>query len=82
MGRHEARVIDLSEGGASLSGRFSLNPGASGSLELDGVGFPLPFQVVQQEADELHVAFTLDAAAAAAFRPMPAQLGRPLALAS
>ena len=78
-GRCDARVIDLSEGGASLRGAPAVPSGTTGSLELSGVGFPLPFRVIAGEGGLLRVAFTLDAAAEAAFRPIPERLGRPLA---
>jgi methyl-accepting chemotaxis protein len=79
QGRCDARVVDLSVGGASLSGGPSLKPGTPGTLELDGVGFPLPFVVVSDEDDDLRVTFTLDSATEAAFQPIPARIGRPLA---
>jgi methyl-accepting chemotaxis protein len=78
-GRRDARVIDLSVGGASLSGGPPLPNGMAGTLDLDGVGFPLPFIVVGAEGGTLRVAFTLDRTTAAAFQPIPARLGRPLA---
>ena len=79
VGRCEAQVVDLSTGGARLRGAPALRPDAVGTLELDGVGFPLPFRVIAGEGGLLRVAFTLDAAAEAAFRPIPERLGRPLA---
>ena len=79
LGRFDARVIDISEGGAFLTGGPELRPGATGVLELDGVGFPLPFRVLGQGNEGTHVTLMLDEAAAAAFHPIPARLGRPLA---
>ena len=79
LGRFAARVMDMSEGGAFLTGAPELRPGAAGVLELDGVGFPLPFRVLGQDNEGTHVTLMFDEAAAAAFRPIPARLGRPLA---
>jgi hypothetical protein len=58
-----------------------MQPNAVGTLELNGVGFALPFRVLGQDPDSnsTHVAFTLDDAAAAAFRSVPERLGRPQA---
>jgi hypothetical protein len=72
-----ARVIDLSEGGASLRDAPVLPPGTTGMLEIDGV--MLPFRALAEEAGLLHIVFMADAAAAAAFRPILARLGRPIA---
>jgi methyl-accepting chemotaxis protein len=79
IGRRDVRVIDLSEGGARLADAPPVQPNAIGTLELSGVGFALPFRVLGQDPDCTHVAFTLDDAAAAAFRSVPERLGRPQA---
>jgi methyl-accepting chemotaxis protein len=65
-----ARVIDLSEGGASIAEGPPLATGMSGSLMLDAVGVPLPFTVVRAEAGRLHIAFRLDATAAGRLRSL------------
>ena len=65
-----ARVVDLSEGGASIAEAPPLAAGTSGSLMLDAVGVPLPFTVVRAEAGLLRVAFRLDATAAGRLRSL------------
>jgi methyl-accepting chemotaxis protein len=77
--RCDAHVIEMSEGGASLRGASEVAANATGTLELDGVGFPLPFRILRNDGEVLHLAFTLDTAAAAAFSPIPARLGQTLA---
>jgi methyl-accepting chemotaxis protein len=64
----EARVGDISEGGACVRGGPVMAVGENGSLGFAGVGFPVPFRVRSRADDELHVAFALDAAAAVTFR--------------
>ncbi|MGD0432600.1 MAG: methyl-accepting chemotaxis protein, partial [Acetobacteraceae bacterium] len=64
----DARVSDISEGGACVRGGPALTAGVGGSLGLDEVGFPVPFMVRSRNDDELHVAFALDPAALATFR--------------
>jgi methyl-accepting chemotaxis protein len=65
QGAYAARVSDLSEGGACIRGGPSLPVGAGGTLEVDGIGAPLPFTVRARLDDALHVAFALDARTAA-----------------
>jgi methyl-accepting chemotaxis protein len=67
-GEHMVRTIDLTAGGACLRGAPDLPAGARGMLQLDGVAATLPCVVRAAEGDELHLAFELDEAAAAAFR--------------
>jgi len=43
-------------------------------LDIDGVGFPLPFIVKRGESDALRVVFELDAATAVRFGGMPARM--------
>jgi methyl-accepting chemotaxis protein len=57
-----ARVVDLSEGGASIAGAVALTVGASGSLVLAGSGSPMPFTVKHADSGLLHVVFRLDEA--------------------
>jgi methyl-accepting chemotaxis protein len=71
---HGARVVDLSDGGAHVTGGVALAAGSRGALTIDGVGFPLPFMVKSGEAGALHLEFTLDAATAASFRGVPERL--------
>ncbi len=84
MGRCDAHVIDLSQGGAHLRldpprSDADLPLNATGTLQLDGVGFPLPFRVVDRSSEGVRVSFTLDSAAIAAFEAIPEKLGRKLA---
>jgi methyl-accepting chemotaxis protein len=75
LGTHNAQVIDLSEGGAAISGAPSLPVGARGSLEVDRIGMKLPFIVRSADAGLAHLAFELDAADAARFAQMLKQIG-------
>jgi methyl-accepting chemotaxis protein len=65
-----ARVIDLSEGGASIAEGPAMTPGSSGSLVLERTGSPIPFAVRQAENGVLHVAFRLDEAASGRLRAL------------
>ena len=62
---HSGQLVDLSDGGAHVRGAPVLRVGSHGILEIDRVGFPLPFIVRPTEDDSLHLAFELDAATAA-----------------
>jgi methyl-accepting chemotaxis protein len=64
QGTQTARVRDISEHGACIRGGPLLSMGDRGTLHISGFGFPVPFTVRSCLDDELHVAFTLDAAAA------------------
>jgi methyl-accepting chemotaxis protein len=55
-----ARVVDLSDGGARVTGGGMLPVGTRGTLTVDGVGLPLPFAVRSTESGALHLAFMLD----------------------
>jgi methyl-accepting chemotaxis protein len=70
------RVTDLSETGAHLRGAGGLPVGSRGTLEIDGVGFPLPFNVRFCDNEVLRVEFVLDAATAARFSGMPERLAQ------
>jgi methyl-accepting chemotaxis protein len=78
-GSVSARLIDVSEGGASLRAETPVAPGSTGTLQVDGVGFALPFVVHAAENGLLHVVFRLDAATAQSFRDIPQRLGQRLA---
>jgi methyl-accepting chemotaxis protein len=71
-----ARVADLSDSGAQVRGAQALPAGSSGSLDIEGVGFALPFSVKQGGGDTLHLAFALDPATAARFGGMPGRLAQ------
>jgi methyl-accepting chemotaxis protein len=70
QGDHAARVSDLSEGGALVRGVPDVPDGTHGTLRLTGLAVGLPCVVRLTDADGMHVAFDLDAAATAALRPM------------
>ncbi|MDR3536203.1 MAG: methyl-accepting chemotaxis protein [Acetobacteraceae bacterium] len=77
-----ARLMDLSEGGARVAGGPAWPVGTRGTLTADGLGRPLPFTVQAAEegatgdARMLHLAFSLDETAKAAFKGVPAGLAR------
>jgi hypothetical protein len=71
---HDARLTNLSDGGASLRGAPTLPVGARGTLTAQSIGFPLAFVVRRNETNTLHVAFELDAATADRFRGVPQRL--------
>jgi methyl-accepting chemotaxis protein len=73
-GSHDARLSDISDGGASLRGVPTLPVGARGTLTAQSVGFPLAFVVRRNETGTLHVEFELDAATADRFRGVPQRL--------
>ncbi|HEY0182104.1 MAG TPA: cache domain-containing protein [Rhodopila sp.] len=59
-----ARIVDISQGGAAVHGGPTLQPGARGTMEIEGTGLTLPFTVRARSDGALHVAFDPDAAAA------------------
>jgi len=69
-----ARVVDLSEGGASIAEAPAMAPGTSGNLMLDGTGAALPFTARHFEDGVLHIAFRLDDAAAARLQSVLASI--------
>jgi hypothetical protein len=71
---HRGHVADLSDAGAQVRGAVSLPVGNRGVLEIEGVGFPLPFVVRSSENGVLRMEFTLDEATAAKFHGTPARL--------
>jgi methyl-accepting chemotaxis protein len=75
-GAAAARITDFSAGGACVRDGPAMRTGERGTLDVDGVGFPLPFQVRRMEAGALHVAFELSDAVAARFEPIPERLSR------
>jgi hypothetical protein len=58
-------VIDLSETGARIQGTPKLPAGTRGTLDLQGVGFALPFVVGNVDNDGLGLSLVLDPATAA-----------------
>jgi methyl-accepting chemotaxis protein len=60
-GSHQAQLIDLSEGGAAISGSESLQAGVRGTLEVAGIGARLPFAVCSIDAQgNAHLTFSTD----------------------
>ena len=56
----DVRVTDLSDGGARVRGTTALQVGARGTLDIAGVGFPLPIVVNRRDDDVLRLSFVLD----------------------
>jgi methyl-accepting chemotaxis protein len=69
-----ARVVDWSDTGARVDGAPALVAGSRGMLEIEGVGFALPFTVRPGGDAALHVAFVLDEALAVRFGGTPARM--------
>jgi methyl-accepting chemotaxis protein len=74
-----ARVVDISEGGASIGEGPAMQAGEQGTLRVDGIDLSLPFGVRAGEAGGLHVAFALDEAKVASLRGMIERLARRIA---
>jgi methyl-accepting chemotaxis protein len=72
----DARVVDLSRGGAHVLGGPSMRVGERGTLDIQGVGTALTFVVRSAGGGALHVELDLDAAAEARLRPFVEQLAR------
>jgi methyl-accepting chemotaxis protein len=66
--RLDAKLLDLSQGGANLAADGAPGPGGRGSLRLEGFGRRLPFRVKEVEGGRVHVEFALSADEAAEFR--------------
>jgi methyl-accepting chemotaxis protein len=73
---YPARVADLSDRGAHVRGGPVLPAGIRGALDIDGVGFSLPFIVRFGEGDSLRLAFEPDEATTVRFRGMPERLAQ------
>jgi len=73
---YDARIADLSDGGAALTGAPALAAGTHGSLSADAIGMAVPFIVRGSDDKLLHLAFELDAAAAARFQGTAARLAQ------
>jgi uncharacterized coiled-coil DUF342 family protein len=74
-----ARVVDVSEGGASLRTETEVTPGTTGTLQIDGVGVPLAFAVHGGGNGVVRLVFRLDERAATALRPVLERLETRLA---
>ena len=71
-----ARLVDISEGGACIATASPMRVGETGTLEVSGIGSPLPFVVRSIESDRLHVAFSLTAATTASVTSFVEELRR------
>ncbi|HUB15497.1 MAG TPA: methyl-accepting chemotaxis protein [Acetobacteraceae bacterium] len=78
-GAHAGRLVDLSDTGARVVGAPSMQDGKRGMLQIDAVGFPLPFVVKSGDDISLHLAFVLDDALALRFQGTAARLGQRMA---
>ena len=58
----DARLIDISLGGAKIAGAPVLATGSPATLTIDGIALPLPFIVMGAERGTLRVRFDLDEA--------------------
>jgi methyl-accepting chemotaxis protein len=67
-GSHPGRTIDLSMGGAAVAGGPQLTPGTRGTLDLEGVRVPVPFEVRACVDGVLRLAFHMDTTSTAAFQ--------------
>jgi methyl-accepting chemotaxis protein len=65
---HTVRLLELSDGGARLTGAPPLPVGTSGVLRVPEVQVPLPFSIRGIDGEVVRIAFALDSAAAEAFR--------------
>ena len=55
--RLEARIVDLSEGGARFEGPVALSTGSRGQLHLDRLRNPVGFVVLSKSSSGIHVSF-------------------------
>jgi methyl-accepting chemotaxis protein len=74
--RVAARIADLSVTGALVRGAPASPIGTRGAVDIDGVGYSLPFTVSRGEEDGMAVAFALDAATAAGLSETLERLGQ------
>ena len=73
------RMVDLSEEGARIADAPLLPVGTRGTLDVDGVGAPLPFTVRNQSGDALGLIFDANGATATAVRTALERLRRQVA---
>jgi len=66
---YPVRASDVSEGGANIPDGPTLPQGARGTLSLDGVGCPIPCNVLGNRGGALRLVFELDTPARAALLP-------------
>ncbi|HRJ60091.1 MAG TPA: methyl-accepting chemotaxis protein [Azospirillaceae bacterium] len=73
-----AKLMNLSEGGATVDDGPELAAGSAGTLNIDGVPMPLAFTVRSMEQGRLHLKFNLTDADAARYREAFSALTRGL----
>ncbi len=73
-GSKGARINDLSSGGANVLDGPEMRPGERGMLDIQAVGFPVPFHVRASGGGDPRVSFDLDAATEARLRTALEQL--------
>jgi methyl-accepting chemotaxis protein len=73
-GTQDGHLIELSEGGASVTDASLLSSGDRGALRVEAFGQPLPFVVRDVQDGSLRLIFELDAATAEQFGPIPERL--------
>ena len=76
--RRDARLVDLSEGGALIAGLADIRPGSRGTLVLDRQGIRIGFTVLDLDRGSLHVTFHSGEAEDPRFRAAFATLTRGL----
>lgn len=75
QGTLACHTVDLSEGGAAISGGPALAVGTRGMLDVDQVGMKIPFVVRAADETMQHLAFELDEAAVPRLVHMLGQVG-------
>ena len=71
---HLAALTDWSDSGAHVRGGPPIKDGVRGVIDIDRVGFPLPFVVKRDGSAGLYVVFDLDPATAVRFGGIPARI--------
>lgn len=75
-GSISARIADISQHGAAVTGVVPLPAGTRGALEADRLGMALPFTVRSADHETMHLSFELDAAATDRFAKVVTDLAR------
>ena len=65
-GTGDGRLVNLSEGGALVTGGPALAAGGRGTLAIDALGLRLGFRVLRRSGERAHLAFDADPAASTA----------------
>jgi methyl-accepting chemotaxis protein len=67
-------AVDISHGGAAVTGAGALQVGTGGTLEVEGIGMAVAFTVAATDARAVHLEFQLDSKSADAFTAKLQQL--------